>query len=447
MDRLIDWHLKQWKDYQYRKVLLLRGPRQVGKTYAVRRLGESFESFVEINFERVKDVRNIFEKDLIPQRILQALILVSGQNIIPGKTLLFFDEIQACPEAIQALRYFYEEIPQLHIIAAGSLLDFALDKVGIPVGRVSSLYVFPVSFMEFLCAIGQKILVKAVLEQNSGIPIEPLIHSRILDYLGQYLAIGGMPEAIAKWSATKNPLDAFLVHHALVDTYRQDFEKYASKHQVKYLDVFFDQLPRSIGNQFKYNHIHGEYKKRELSPCLDLLCRAGVVHKIIHSAGNGIPLGSEVNLEWFKLIFLDIALSQSILGSELSFWFLDSKTAFINQGAVIEAFIGQELLCYSMPQKRESLHFWKREQRTSQAEVDYLYDYEGQIVPIEVKSREGSSLKSMHLFLEGHNQSSYGVRFSTHNYSILEKIDSRPLYAVISLAHKEQKKALQFLLE
>ncbi len=446
MKRLIDWHLKQWKDYRFRKPLLVRGARQVGKTYAIRKLGESFGNLVEINFERVVDAKFAFAKDLIPEQILQKLILLTGQNITPGKTLLFLDEIQACPEAIQSLRYFYEEMPSLHIIAAGSLLDFTLEKIGIPVGRVSSLYVFPASFIEFLVAIGQPMLVQAVLHNQNGVPMTEMIHSRLLDFVGQYFAIGGMPETIAKWVETKNPLDSFLVHQSLIDTYRQDFAKYAKRHQLPYLNVLFDQIPHLIGNQFKYSEVHGEYKKRELAPCLDLLCRAGVMHKIHHSAGNALPLGAELNFEWFKVICLDVALNQAILGSDLSPWFLTPQNTFSNRGSIAEAFIGQELLCYSIPYKHTDLYQWKREERTSLAEVDYLYEYTGQIVPIEVKSGEGSTLKSMHLFLAKHPQSPDGIRFSAQNYSIAGKIDSRPLYAAVSLAHAEQKEALTSLL-
>ena len=444
MKRLMDWHLKQWKVDQHRKPLLIRGARQVGKTYGVRYLGKDFESFVEINFERRKDANKIFEKDLDPERILQELSLFTGKVIVPGTTLLFLDEVQECPEAIQSMRYFFEEMPSLHLIAAGSLLDFALEKIGLPVGRVSSLYVYPLSFMEFLVAIGESLTAKAVLSHEKGVPMGDAIHSKLLDLVGRYLSIGGMPEAIVKWIETKNPLESFKVHHQLADTYRQDFQKYAKKFQIKYLDTLFNQIPRHIGKQFKYSEIHGEYKKRELAPCLDLLCLANVVHKIHHSAGNGFPFGAEMNTEWFKIIFLDTVLCQAILGLDLSVWFLDPREAFVNRGEIVEAFIGQELLCYSISYRKTDLYFWKAE-TPSQAEVDYLYDYKGSIIPIEAKCGDGRTLKSMHRFLESHLNSPYGIRFSAQNYSIFQKIDSRPLYATASLAHEEQLASLRAL--
>lgn len=414
----------------------------MGKTYAVFQLGRSFENMVTINFEEIKNAKNIFEKDLVAERILNELSLLTGQPIIPGRTLLFLDEIQECPEAILALRYFYESMPLLHVIAAGSLLDFAIQKVGVPVGRVSMLYMGPLSFIEFLVAINQKMAAKAILEQKNGVEMSPVIHRKLLDLVGQYLAIGGIPEAVFKWVETSNALESFDVHYQLASTYRQDFPKYAKKHQIKYLEQLFNQIPHLIGEQFKYSAIHGEYQKRELAPCLDLLCHTNIVHRVHHSAGNGMPLGGEINFEWFKLIFLDVALSQAVIGTDRASWFLDPQTTFVNQGSLVEAFVGQELLAYSAPQRKNDLYFWKRDKRGSQAKIDFVYEYQSKIIPVEVKSDQGSSLKSMHAFLECHPHSPYGIRFSSLNYSIMGKIGSRPLYAVCSLAQESQREAL-----
>ncbi|MDN3506103.1 MAG: AAA family ATPase [Simkaniaceae bacterium] len=445
MKRLIDWHLLEWKKALHRKPLLLRGARQVGKTYAIRKLGEEFENFLEINFELTPDAKKIFEKDLRPDRILREIHLFSGEKITPGKTLLFFDEIQEAPKAIQALRYFYEKISDLHVIAAGSLLDFALEEIGIPVGRISSLYLYPLSFLEFLSAIGENHLIQPLLEQNLAEPISDIIHKKSLALVGQYLAIGGMPEAVARWNASQNPREIFQVHHDLIEGYRQDFQKYAKKHQIKYLERLFTQIPRMVGEQFQYKNIDQDFKKRELSPCLDLLCKANIIHRIFHSPGQGIPLGAEINLNWFKLIFIDVALCQAILGFDLSTWFLEPGLEFINRGAISEAFIGQELLCYGQPSKKLDLYFWRRIQRGSSAEIDYLHESEKKIIPIEVKSGHNGRLKSMHLFLDTHEETPYGIRFSAHNYSIRENICSLPLYAVGALAHETQKESLEQL--
>jgi predicted AAA+ superfamily ATPase len=442
LKRTIDWHLTDWKSNKYRKPLLLRGARQVGKTHAIRKLGEQFDEIVEINFELAQGARPIFEKDLQPERIIRDLSFYTNQKIEPGKTLLFFDEIQEVPKAIIALRYFFEMMPSLHVIAAGSLFDFALEKVGIPVGRVVSMHMYPLSFLEFLAACGHPSFIEPILE---GEIFSDVIHLKLMDLVGEYLAIGGMPEAVVKWVESKNPKECFQVHHNLITSYRQDFEKYAEKHQMKFVELLFRQIPHFIGKQFQYKNIQGEYRKRELAPCLDLLCKANVIHRIYHSAGNGVPLGAELNLEWFKIILVDIALSQALLGFDLSTWFLQPGLEFVNRGAIAEAFAGQELLAYSHPLRETDLFFWRRAEKSSSAEVDYLYEKGQEILPIEIKSGHAGSLKSLHLFLTGHRKTPYGIRFSAQNYSRCENIDSRPLYAIASLAHEDQKAGLKAL--
>ena len=440
--RIIDFHLAKWKTDPFRKPLLLRGARQVGKTYAVRKLGRQFKSFVEINFERLEGAASIFDRDIVPERLILALSILTKTTIIPGETLLFFDEVQEAPRAILALRYFYEEMPNLHIIAAGSLLEFAIAKVGIPVGRISMFYMYPFSFLEYLVAIGHHLIAKEILEHPIGVPMEEVIHIKLLNFLGEYLSIGGMPEAVARWIQTKDPKLALNVLQQIAATYRQDFEKYARKAQLKYLEQLFRQIPHLVSKDFSYREIHGEYRKRELAPALELIERANIIHSIRHSSGHGIPIGSEVDFETFKVIYLDVGLCQSILGSDVSDWFLTPLEAFENRGEIAEGFIGQELICYASPDSKAEIHFWKRKEKNSSAEIDYMIQRGDQIIPIEVKSGHGNTLRSLHIFLDTHPKSNSAIRFSSRNYSIIDKIDSRPLYAAASLAHANQKEAL-----
>ncbi len=445
--RLIDYHLDKWKVDSYRKPLLLRGARQVGKTYAIRRLGQQFKHFVEVNFEKLEESAiDIFSKDLSPKEIIRNLSLLLKTPIIPGETLLFLDEVQQAPRAITALRYFYEEMPELHVIAAGSLLEFAIESVGVPVGRISMLYMYPLSFIEYLVAVGDKLIVKEILDHPIGLPMNEPIHSRILTTLGEYLSIGGMPEAIGRWIQTQDPASALSVLQQIAITYRQDFEKYARKAQVKYLELLFRQIPYSIGREFVYSEIHGEYRKRELAPALELLERANIVHVIRHNAAHGIPIGSGVDFDTFKVIYLDVALCQAILGSDVSIWFLKPLQGFENRGNIAEAFIGQELLAYANPESKAELHFWQRKEKNSSAEIDYLVQRGEQIIPIEVKSAHGSTLRSLRMYLELHPKSKMGIRFSAHDYSIYKDLDSRPLYAAVSLAHPSQHEALRSLI-
>jgi predicted AAA+ superfamily ATPase len=445
MKRLLDYHLLQWKTNPHRKPLMLRGARQVGKTFAVRQLGLTFRTFVEVNFEFRADLKTLFTRDLDPIRIIRELSLLLQKPIVPGETLLFFDEIQECPPAIAALRYFYEIMPTLHVIGAGSLLDFSLQKIGVPVGRVSSLYMYPLSFVEYLCAIGKSLLIESLQMQDEQQPLSEAVHHTLLKNVAQYLAIGGMPDAVRTWIDMENPREIVTTHHTLLGTYRQDFLKYAKEYQIKYVEQIFNEVPRQLGGKFKYSKVEGDYRKRELSPCLDLLATAGVIHSVTHTSGQGAPIGAGSDPRRFKVIFLDSALCQTALGFDLTAWLLRPEQELVNKGAIVEAFIGQEILAYSLPIIKGTLYYWHREARGSQAEIDYLYQDEGNIIPIEVKSGSGTSLKSLHLFLEEHPQTPYGIRISTHNYSHHARIRSLPLYATLSLASLEQKEAIRWL--
>jgi len=430
MKRHIESHLLAWRTQAQRKPIILRGARQVGKTHVVRSLGNSFEHFIEINFEMTPKLADVFIEDLDPQRIIRDLSLALGTKITPGETLLFFDEIQMAPPAITALRYFYEKMPELHVIAAGSLLDFALEGLGVPVGRVQFLYMYPLSFLEFLQAKQLDCLVEAITQHDVNQPMSQIVHDKLLTLLGEYFAVGGMPEALQCWLDTEDLFACQKIHTTLINNYQQDFEKYATKFQIKYVDTLFQKIPRQLGEIFKYSKVSDDYRKRELVPCLDLLTKASVCHPIYHSDGQGIPLGAQTKLDKFKLIFLDIALSQTILGLSTNHWILSPRESLINNGAITESFVGQEMLAYSHCHDKKQLYFWIRQERSSQAEVDYLIQKDRDIIPIEVKSGKAGKLRSLHLFLEGHGGSPYGIKISAQNYMQNNKIVSYPLYAI-----------------
>lgn len=430
MKRIIDHFLIEWKNRKNRKPLLLRGARQVGKTYAIQKLGKTFPTFIEINLESNEAAKSIFEYDMDPKRILLQLSELTQKNIIPGSTLLFIDEIQNIPKAITTLRYFYETMPKLHVVAAGSLLDFAIEEVGIPVGRVSSLFMYPLSFLEFLVALGHNKWAKLIIERKLDNPQSEPLHKKLLNLVSEYLAIGGMPEAINEWIETKTSRASKIVHSDLLFNYQQDFEKYAKKNQVKYLNLLFKKAINQIGNKFMFSRV-GEYKKRELDPALELLEKAGLLNKITQSAGQGIPIGAQANLDDFKIIFLDVGLCQALLKFDISQWLIKPMDTLINKGEIVEAFVGQEILAYSDPITKESLFYWRRQNRNSQAEIDYLIQIQNEIIPIEVKAGISKRIKSMQIFLDSHSNSSYGIRFSADNYSLYKKINSYPLYAVV----------------
>ena len=450
MKRIIDHFLLQWKHSDDRRPLLIRGARQVGKTYSVRQFGGLYSDFVEFNLELQTETHSVFEKNLDPIRICRELSLIAERPIVPGKTLLFLDEIQAVPRAILALRYFYELLPDLHIIVAGSLLDFAIEQVGMPVGRVQSLYMYPLSFVEYVAALGNNLAINEIILHDPEQEISVVVHNKLLELLGEYLAIGGMPDSVQNWIDKRNPLGCAKIHSRLISTYRQDFTKYARKLQVKYVELLFNNIPLQLGRKFKYSLIEGDFRKRELAPALDLLVTAGVAYKVYYSAGQGSPLGAQIDPQDYKGIFFDAGLAQSILDFDSAQWFLNPHTEIINKGAVVEAFVGQELFAYGDPTIKSNAYYWHREGRAGQAEVDYLIQVDAAIIPVEVKSGSGRTLQSLLIFLDSHVKSPYAIRFSAQNYSVYNRIYSYPLYAifkVMSDKNKEVKQAINKLYE
>jgi predicted AAA+ superfamily ATPase len=443
MKRLIDQELKNWKKSSNRKSLILRGARQVGKTFSVRQLGKTYVDFYEINLEKRKELHAIFERNLDPVRILRDLSIDRAAPIRPGETLLFFDEIQACPQAMLSLRYFYEEMKEIHIIGAGSLLEFAIEQIGLPVGRVQTLTVFPMSFAEFLVAKNQTFLLEAICEQT---PLSKTAHDTAVRLLSEYFVIGGLPEIVANWVSNEQPLEVKDKLSAILDAYSQDFEKYAKKSQLKYLHLLLQHIPLQLGKKFKFQGI-GEYRKRELAPCLELLEKAHVIHMIYHSSGQGIPLGAQADLERYKVIFFDVAITQQLLGLDLKGWFLHPEEKFINQGALVESFIGQEMMAYASPNSRNTLFYWQREARGSEAEIDYLAIIKGKIIPIEVKAGKGTTLKSLHSFLLSHPKSPYGIKISLADRSQFENIFSIPLYAAFEIVEGGKERVLSLIHE
>ncbi len=409
---------------------MLRGARQVGKTHLIRQLGEHFEDFVEFNFEEKPALKTVFEKDLDPSRLIRELSLVAGKRIVPGKTLLFLDEIQNIPSAITSLRYFYEKLPEQHVLAAGSLLDFALEGLGVPVGRVSFFHLYPMSFVEFLTALKEDLLLEELLSHRPELPLAEAVHQKLLGLLGMFFAVGGMPEAVNCWLQTKDLEQCSKIQHDLIETYRQDFQKYARQYQWKYLHLLLDKIPLLAGKQFKFSQVSEVHRARDFSPCLDLLVKAKIAHTVYHTAGNGLPLGAEMNPKKFKVFFIDIALHQALLGLETKSWLLEPHAAFVNKGAIVESFIAQEILSYLPADHAQQLYYWHREVRASQAEVDFIIEKEGKVAPVEVKSGKSGRLKSLKMFLDFHPNSSFGIQFSAQNYSVFENIRSYPLYAV-----------------
>jgi len=313
--RGIDTDLKRWKDELNRKPILLRGPRQVGKSSAVRNLASSFEYFIEVDFEAQRDLHAIFSSSIDPGAICEQLSLLSNVPIIPGKTLLFFDEIQSCLTAISSLRYFYEKMPQLHIIAAGSLLEFALQELpSFGVGRVRSLFIHPFSFNEFLISCDQSGLAEAIKSASASNPLPELIHKKLIVQYKRFMAIGGMPEVVAKYVSSGDMLECMNIIDDLVISYQDDFAKYKRLMPAHRIKEAFEAVVRQMGGKFVYTKAALSGDPRQIKSAIDLLILAGLVIPVTHTSSNGIPLGAETDPKKRKMLIFDTGIFQRMLG-------------------------------------------------------------------------------------------------------------------------------------
>jgi predicted AAA+ superfamily ATPase len=436
MERDIEKILLDWKQKHNRMPLLLRGARQVGKSYIVNQFGRShFENVVTVNFEQDPWLSRCFD-NLHPHEIIMALSLSMNQKIIPGKTLLFLDEIQDCPNAIRSLRYFKEQYSELHVIGAGSLLEFALNQEDfrMPVGRIQSLYLKPLSFKEFLLAMGHSNLRHFIEEVDLNKNIPDSVHLMLLKLVRQYMVIGGMPGVLQSYLSSdqkSNQYDlteAELQQTILLTTYRQDFSKYTKHSQIQYIQRVFEKAPGIVGSHVKYANIDKDARSNQIKLALELLQHAGLIYPIYSTAASGLPLITLVNEKKFKILFLDVGLMARASRLSAELW-LDENLLLVNRGACAEQFVGQELLAYGSSIEAPQLFFWHRDKKSSLAEVDYILNFDSKIVPIEVKAGSTGQLKSLQLLMQEKNIYP-GVRISQHPLSFDGKILSIPLYMI-----------------
>lgn len=407
-------YLTEWADAPLRKPLIVRGARQVGKTHLIRQFAEHrFDDLIELNFERDADLIAMFD-DLAPARIVPLLELRLGREVTPGRTLLFLDEIQAAPRALQSLRYFHEEMPALHVVAAGSLLDFTLGSgdISVPVGRLEYLHLGPMTFVEFLAGLGQTKLAEFVQTFELDDSRIDALHHHLLSWLRTYGAVGGMPEAVRTYRDTESFLKVDQVKEGLLATFRDDFGKYRGRMDDGLIRLVFDRLPHLVGGKLKYVRVDRDLKAARIAAAVDLLCRAGIVSRIHHSAGNGVPLGAEINPRVFKPLLLDVGLLMRACGLDMSDVTDVDALMTVKSGAIAEQIVGQELRAAQPFWQEPVLHYWVREQASSSAEIDYLLACGQEILPIEVKAGETGHLRSLHQFLHDKRRT-FGVRLST----------------------------------
>lgn len=431
--RHIDNELIQWKNSEKRKPLLLRGARQVGKSSTIRELGKTFEYFIEINFDEQLSARGIFNGDLSPHRICEEISLMYQVPVIAGKTLLFLDEIQACIPAISSLRYFYEKFPELHVIAAGSLLEFALQELpSFGVGRVRSLFMYPFSFDEYLRAIQKELLADAIQKASPEKPFSEVIHKEIIQHLLRFILIGGMPEVVAAYAQGSSLLDCQQILDDLILSLYDDFSKYKQQVPTSRLREVFSSVMEQTGKKFVYSHASQTSNHLQIKESVELLELAGIVYPVTHTSGNGIPLAAERNIKIRKYLIFDTGIFQRFLKLNISELLVNEKLEQINKGALAEIFVGLELLKAAPTNNPEQLFYWQREQRGSNAEVDYILQRGMEIIPIEVKSGTKGAMQSMYLFLS-EKKTPYGIRCSLENYGVVDSVKIYPLYAVSTI--------------
>jgi len=411
MRRHAEEKLKSWYAGARRKPLVIRGARQVGKSTLVRRFcaAEGITLF-EINLEKHRSLDTVFAT-LDLDTIIRELQVVVGRRITAAGGLLFLDEIQATPHAIAALRYFSEERPELAVIVAGSLMEFALadHSFSMPVGRVEYFRMGPVTFMEYLNA-GDPELAHYLSEHEIGAFFPESAHRKLVDHQRRFLSIGGMPEVVQAAIDGASFQELNVLQRSLVDTFRDDFAKYASQSQLVRLHVLFDAIPQWVGRKVIYSKMVPEGVSATVRTHLELLVRAGLCTPVHHTAASGIPLAAQTDPDVYKLIHLDVGLLTMMSGLSWTDIARPDARALVNEGVLAEQFVGQELLAALTNSPDRGLYYWLRDKKSANAEVDFVVSHGGTIIPVEVKAGRSGALKSLHQLVH-QKRLPFAVRF------------------------------------
>lgn len=428
--RMIDSSLDAWASSVHHKPLLLRGARQVGKSSAVEALARRhFTNYIEVNFEKEPSLSRFFDGDIDVKRIVAQLSARYQTPLISGGSLLFLDEIQNCPRAISALRYFYEDMPELHVVAAGSLLEFALAEIpAFGVGRIQSLYMYPFSFYEYLGVVNPMLQQALQADEHTILDSEP-IHKQLILYLRDFMLIGGMPEVVRQWHESGSYLDCQNILADIIKTYTDDFAKYKTRVSPLLLRQAFASVANQAGHKFVYTTISQGINSIKAKEIIELLRMAGLIIPVVHSAANGIPLGAEVNPKFQKLLPMDTGIMLYQLGLNLGKLLQQNDVELVCKGSLAEVFAGLELCKHSNPRIPVEMYYWLHIKPNAQAEIDYLVTQGDQILPVEVKAGTRGAMQSLYYFLD-QKQLPFGIRSSLEPFGELEKVHIIPLYAL-----------------
>lgn len=402
MQRKTMTFLIDWLASADRLPLVIRGARQVGKTWLVQNLANTQnKDLIEINLELDKgELYSLFASD-DPKKILRNLNEAFNKEFIPEKSILFIDEIQEKPELLAKLRWFAEKMPSLPVIAAGSLLEFTLGKhaMSMPVGRIEFMYLEPLSFEEFLLAKEKTQLIDLLQRFTWQDQIPSFTHNELMRQFKEYIIVGGMPAAVKSWVQYESFEKISKVHQNLLATYRADFGKYSGRISPSLLNDTLRTIPAELGQKFVYSKVNTHVQVPAIKQALNLLAQARVCHKVVSTSANGIPLEAESNEKYIKVILLDVGLCSAALGISLNQIESVDEIDLVNKGGIAEQVVGQLLRTIYPFYVDPALHYWIRSEKGSSAEVDYVMQHHNKVMPIEVKAGSTGAMKSLQLYM------------------------------------------------
>lgn len=426
MERKIYTQLVGWKNQKLHKPLILNGVRQCGKTYILKEFGKrEFESLVYVSCDRNENLKAIYAGGFDTSRIIQGLSALTGVDIIPGKTLIFLDEVQAFPQALEALKYFCEDAPEYHIVVAGSLLGVALHTgVSFPVGKVQTMRLFPMDFEEFLMAMGENQLLK--LMHSKDYELMNAFHEKLKDYLHQYYYVGGMPEVVKSYVENRLLNQVRTIQNEILSNYASDFSKHAPTQEVPRIDMVWQSILGQLSKENK-KFVYGVLKKggraKEFELAIQWLVDAGLVYKITKVTKPELPLKFYEDLSAFKLYLCDCGLMGAMADSSAKDVLLGDNVFTEYKGAFTEQYVLQQLLASGID------HIYYYSSDTSRMEIDFLIQRDGVLLPIEVKGGTSIKATSLHNYLMEHSTIS-AIRYSMLPYRKQENITNMPLYGV-----------------
>ena len=426
MKRSLYNDLLSWKNNVKRKPLLLQGARQVGKTYLINEFGNNeYSNFIYLNFEQNPELSTLFENELKPEKILSNISLYLGRKIIFTDTLIFFDEIQAVPNVLTSLKYFNEEAPEYHVVAAGSLLGVSVAKENsFPVGKVNFMMLYPMSFVEYLNAFGDNLLADNLLNKIKPEPLSEIIHEKLLSHLKLYLYLGGMPEVLQDYLDNRDINSVRKIQTEILEAYKRDFSKYTGKSQAMRNSELWNSIPYQLAKEnkkFKYSDVRKKARASTFEQTIEWLKNAGLINVVYNIRKPGLPLAGYTDYSKFKIYLLDSGLLGAMLN--LSSDIIIKPTDLFSEynGAFIENFVVSELTSEGF----KNLFYWTSK---SDAEVDFVLQTGNHVYPLEVKSGLSRNIKSLRSYADKYNPELI-FRCSSRNFLQHDNFINIPLYA------------------